>query len=56
MIILGTLFAIYNFWILERVKKTHSRAMEGFIYGDETLIEKVERKAHEPALEPGSVV
>lgn len=55
MVITGVLFALYNFWILEKVKKLHGREMA--LGGDEEgLVEKIERKAHEPALEPGSVV
>ncbi|CZR60542.1 uncharacterized protein PAC_10438 [Phialocephala subalpina] len=60
MIVTGVLFALYNFWILERVKKMHGREMEREERltgnGKEGLMEKVGRKAHEPALEPGSVV
>lgn len=58
----GLLFGLYNFWILERVKRSHGREMEREgLTGDgrhegEGLVEKVNRKAHEPALEPGSVV
>lgn len=55
MVVTGVLFALYNFWILERVKKMHGREMEREQRG-EGLMEKVGRKAHEPALEPGSVV
>ncbi|KAN0108565.1 hypothetical protein V8E51_008307 [Hyaloscypha variabilis] len=55
MIITGCLFAIYNFWVLARVKKMHGREMERG-YGNENLKEKIGRKVHEPALEPGSVV
>jgi hypothetical protein len=52
MVITGVLFGVYNFWLLQRVKSRHSKELrEG-----EGLMEKVGRKAHEPALEPGSVV
>lgn len=58
MVITAVLFALYNFWVLARVKRSHSRDMlrsdaprEG-----EGLREKVERVAKQPALEPGSVV
>jgi hypothetical protein len=60
MVITGALFVIYNFWVLGKVKKMHGREMErggvGGGYEGEGLKEKIERKAHEPALEPGSVV
>lgn len=58
MVITGVLFGLYNFWILEKVRKKHGREMEeeGLDHAGEGLKEKVDRKAHEPALEPGSVV
>jgi hypothetical protein len=58
MVVMGLLFAVYNFWVLERVKKRHGREIESFEEGHEGegLVEKVNRKAREPALEPGSVV
>jgi hypothetical protein len=55
MVITGMLFVIYNFIVLGRVKKSHAREM-GSSRINEGIIEKVERKVHEPALEPGSVV
>jgi hypothetical protein len=55
MMITGVLFAFYNFGILRKVKKSHDREM-GPCRIDEGLVEKIERKVHEPALEPGSVV
>jgi hypothetical protein len=55
MVITGILFALYNFWILEKVKKLHGREMAS-VDNNEGLVEKIERKAHAPALEPGSVV
>jgi len=55
MVITGLLFALYNFWILEKVKKRHHGEMAQM--GDsEGLVEKIERKVNEPGLEPGSVV
>jgi len=56
MVITAILFLIYNMWVLQRVKRSHTREMETAMHGEEGLIEKVERKYHEPALEPGSVV
>lgn len=56
MVVTSVLFALYNFWILEKVKRSHGRDMERLGSQDETLGEKFERKAMEPALEPGSVV
>ena len=55
MVVTGLLFALYNFWILERVKKSHGREMANMNPG-EGIKEKIERKANEPGLEPGSVV
>ncbi|OAP60112.1 hypothetical protein AYL99_05114 [Fonsecaea erecta] len=53
----GLLFGCYNFWILRRVQKVHEREMGLNVHHeDETLVEKVKRKAHEPPLQPGSVV
>lgn len=57
MVVTGVLFGLYNFWILERVKRSHGREMgEVAGHGKEGLVEKMGRKVHEPALEPGSVV
>jgi hypothetical protein len=57
MIITGVLFVLYNFWVLGKVRRSHSREMKSAAANqDETLVEKVERKAMEPGLEPGSVV
>jgi len=60
MVITGCLFGLYNFWILEKVKKRHAMEMNGSEERDggeeEGLREKIERKVNEPALEPGSVV
>ena len=58
MLITGVLFGLYNFWLLEKIRRKHNRDMgileeEGI---DEGLKEKMERKTKEPALEPGSVV
>lgn len=55
MVITGVLFVIYNFIVLGRVKRRHERDMSSQ-YPNETVVEKIERKANEPALEPGSVV
>lgn len=61
MVTTGVFFVIYNFWILGQVKKRHEREMshEGEMSSqnvDEGWVEKMERKANEPGLEPGSVV
>lgn len=58
MLITGVLFGLYNFWLLEKVRRKHGREMEGFEGGEdgEGLKEKMDRKTKEPALEPGSVV
>lgn len=57
MLITGCLFALYNFWILDKVKRRHGQDMKRAQAGDgEGLVEKIERKANEPGLEPGSVV
>lgn len=60
MVVTAILFAMYNFWALQRVKKSHARDMAQLNRGDENddmgLLEKIGRKAKEPALEPGSVV
>lgn len=57
MVITAILFALYNFWVLQRVKSSHARDMERINEnGEEGILEKIERKAKEPALEPGSVV
>ncbi|KIY00736.1 uncharacterized protein Z520_03401 [Fonsecaea multimorphosa CBS 102226] len=53
----GLLFACYNFWMLRKVQKAHEREMGLDVqHQDETLVEKVKRKAHEPPLQSGSVV
>jgi uncharacterized membrane protein YebE (DUF533 family) len=49
------LFLVYNNWILEKVKEKHLQEIEPEDR-HETPVEKVKRKANEPALEPGSVV
>jgi hypothetical protein len=59
MAVCGILFVVYNNLLLEKVKKRHGRDMEqriGSRVSDEGFLDKVERKAKEPALEPGSVV
>ena len=55
MIVTGILFVIYNFIVLGKVRKSHAKEMDSSNL-DEGIVEKIERKAHEPALEPGSVV
>ena len=51
------LFLLYNQWALARVRKTHNRQVEmESDHEGETVGEKVNRIAHKPALEPGSVV
>lgn len=60
MVILAILFALYNFFILRRVKKRHGKEMrlagEEGNAEDEGIVGMMQRKAREPALEPGSVV
>jgi hypothetical protein len=57
MVVTGILFALYNFWILEKVKKRHHGEMEaGGQHDEEGLVEKIQRKTNEPALEQGSVI
>lgn len=59
------LFVLYNFWALKRVKAKHQLELQrdiemgratGHEHDHEGPIEKVKRKAHEPALEPSSVI
>ncbi|KIW19507.1 hypothetical protein PV08_00079 [Exophiala spinifera] len=55
----GGLFSVYNFCLLRRVQKSHERELgldSDQRHADETLVEKVKRKAHEPPLQPGSFV
>ncbi|KAL6246594.1 hypothetical protein RBB50_006832 [Rhinocladiella similis] len=55
----GGLFSLYNFGLLRRVQKSHERELgldPDHRHADETLVEKVKRKAHEPSLQPGSLV
>ena len=59
----GLLFAAYNFWVLDDVRQTHERELDPEEYdrrrnkkNRESMVEKVKRKAQEPALQPGSVV
>jgi hypothetical protein len=52
MVVCGVLFGLYNFWILNKVKKRHDREMGlGEGNGREGLVEKIGRKANEPVLE-----
>lgn len=56
------LFAVYNFWALSGVKRRHNKEFPEELRRKEkqkkkeTLIDTVKRKAHEPALQPGSIV
>ncbi len=56
MAVTGVLFAIYNFWILAKVKSRYGREWGHQNETGERLKEKIERVAMAPALEPGSVV
>jgi hypothetical protein len=57
MVVSGCLFLLYNFWFLHKVQKSHEKEMGlEHQHDDETLVEKVKRKAHEPALQSGNVV
>ena len=62
-LVTGGLFAAYNFWVLDKVRDSHEREFDPEEYdrkrnkkNRESMVEKVKRKAHEPALQPGSVV
>ena len=59
------LFVLYNFWALQRVKAKHQERLQmdierggvtGHEHEHEGPMEKVKRKAHEPGLEPSSVI
>ena len=56
------LFVLYNFWLLHRVRRRHEESFPEELRRkekkkqNETLTEKVKRKAHEPPLQPGSLV
>jgi len=53
------LFVLYNNWALKRVKESHQRELDRENTHDdkrESMVGMVKRKAHEPPLEPGSVV
>ena len=59
----GSLFVLYNFWALEKVRGLHEREFDPEAYdrrkikkNRESVIEKAKRKVHEKPLEPGSVV
>jgi len=59
----GALFCLYNLWALKKVQEQHERSMNPEDFEDaerdrkrESILEKVKRKAHEPAILPGSVV
>ncbi|CAL3967660.1 hypothetical protein PZA11_003907 [Diplocarpon coronariae] len=55
MVVTGLLFGLYNFWILESVKREHERETSAAT-GEEGIVERMRKKTHEPALQPGSVV
>lgn len=52
------LFALYNFWVLKRVKSKHAREVEMADREEhpDTIAEKIKHAAHAKPLEPGSVV
>lgn len=59
----GGLFALYNFWVLQKVRQKHERSLDPVEIANEerdkkreSILEKVKRKAHEPPIQPGSVV
>jgi len=56
MLVTALLFVLYNFWVLDRVKRSHARDMHGRhgTVGDEP--QGIREKLQQPALEPGSVV
>lgn len=62
-VVAGLLFVGYNFWVLAKVRDVHHRELDPEEYdrrtnkkNRESMVERVKRKAHEPALQPGSVV
>lgn len=57
------LFVLFDLWALKRIKMRHNRQLRRDIESGlteeqqhEGAIEKVKRMAHEPALEPSSVI
>jgi len=53
----GFLFLVYNFGLLRSIHKSHERDLGiEHQHDDETLVEKVKRKAHEPPLQSGDIV
>lgn len=53
----GFLFLVYNFGLLRSIQKTHLKELGlEHQHEDESLVEKVKRKAHEPPLQSGNVV
>jgi hypothetical protein len=57
------LFILFDLWALKRIKMRHGRQLQRDIemgmteeHQHEGAIEKVGRMAHEPALEPSSVI
>jgi hypothetical protein len=59
----GFLFALYNFWALQKVRVKHERSLDPEEIEQtqrekkrETVLEKVKRKANEPGILQDSVV
>ncbi|KAF2501223.1 hypothetical protein BU16DRAFT_555717 [Lophium mytilinum] len=56
-LIMGLLFVAYNDLVLSRVKRKHEREMQlNETDEHEDILHTINRKAHEPALDPSSVV
>jgi len=57
--VVGALFCMYNFWVLQKVRESHERELrteEAEKSGKrESIVDKVKRKANELSLQPGSV-
>lgn len=53
----GALFLFYSNYMLERVKRRHNQEFWGRhdVYNDESIMEKMKRKATEPSPEPGRI-
>jgi len=56
MVVTALLFLLYNFWVLDRVKKSHGRDMHGRYGAAADEPQGIREKLQQPALEPGSVV
>jgi len=63
LFVAACLFGIYNFWALAKVQELHEKelppiekAVKKNKKNRESVIDKVKRKAMEPAMLPGSVV